>query len=134
MNRARGPSMAPRAYADAGQAEVAHDPRRPASGRPTTVCAVPRPCVDWHPTMNACTKPLDLHLPEAAAGYVGSLLAVRPIAVRVSRPRRLSETQRSACGECCRVHNGGVFDARFVMRFVATVPRAHAHPDPARGG
>lgn len=39
-------------------------------------------------TMDACTKPLASHLPEAAAGYVASLLARRPIAVRVSRPRR----------------------------------------------
>ncbi|MBI5498161.1 MAG: hypothetical protein HY904_24375 [Deltaproteobacteria bacterium] len=40
---------------------------------------------------------------------------------RVERARRLSLTQRSACGACCRLHNGGRFDERFVMRWVETV-------------
>lgn len=38
--------------------------------------------------MDECTKALATYLPEPAIGYVGSLLADRPIAVRVSRPRR----------------------------------------------
>jgi ribosomal protein L37AE/L43A len=45
---------------------------------------------------------------------------------RVTRTRRLSNTQRSACGDCCRVHNGGAFDARFVMRFMKTVAPSHS--------
>lgn len=50
---------------------------------------------------------------------------------RVNRCRRLSNTQRSACGDCCRVHNGGMFDARFVMRFVKTLAPSRTLRDAA---
>lgn len=43
---------------------------------------------------------------------------------RVVRTRRLSETQRSACGACCRAHGDGRFDERFVMRLVKSMPAA----------
>lgn len=46
-------------------------------------------------------------------------------AKRIERNRRLSMKQRSACGDCCRLTNGGRFDERFVMRFVETI-----HPVP----
>jgi predicted SprT family Zn-dependent metalloprotease len=40
---------------------------------------------------------------------------------RISRNRRLSEIRRNACGDCCRVHNKGGFDVRFLMRYVRTI-------------
>lgn len=40
----------------------------------------------------------------------------------VVRTRRLSAIRRSACAHCCRLHNGGRFDPRFVMLYVETLP------------
>jgi predicted SprT family Zn-dependent metalloprotease len=45
----------------------------------------------------------------------------------VRRSRRLSEIQRSACGPCCRAHNHGRFDPRFVVELIETIEEKAAH-------
>lgn len=79
--------------------------------------------------MDACTKPLALHLPEATAGYVDSLLAVRPIAVRVSRPRRTKLGDHRPPRRGDRSHHVSVNEDLNPFAFLTTLLHEIAHAD-----
>ncbi len=68
----------------------------------------------WHALPYPQNRPSSVHHVYACPGCGNTVM----------RGRRLSDVRRSACGACCRRHNGGRFDARFVMRFVESVASA----------
>lgn len=77
----------------------------------------------------SCDAMLVSRLPEAATGYVGGLLAGRPITVRVSRPRRtkLGDHRPPRGGD--RSHRITVNDGLNPFAFLTTLLHEIAHAD-----